>query len=89
MKIAYKVPVLESERGWGQKIDDYMICLTREIAKSFIEDFNSKNTADPVPDWYMKALDDISTIEISDAQLEYLKSNESKVSWWANLKQVK
>lgn len=43
MHVAIKIPVIESERGYGSKVDDYMICKSVEDANAFIEEFNSKN----------------------------------------------
>lgn len=54
-KEVYAVEVIESERGWGSKVDDHMLCLTFEDAKLFKEEFNSKNNEDDVPDYYMYA----------------------------------
>lgn len=77
------VPVLESERGWGSKIDDHMVCLTIEDSKLFIEDFNKKNNEDIVPDWYMKALDETKQIELTEEQFNLL--SEQKRIWKSKL----
>lgn len=50
-----KVAIIESERGWGTKIDEIREFETVEEAENFIEDFNSVNNKDVVPDWYMYA----------------------------------
>lgn len=55
-QLAVMVPVIESERGWGQKIDDHMVCLTNEDAGNFSKEFNGKNKPGPTPDWYMYAV---------------------------------
>lgn len=55
---AYRVLIIESERGWGSKIDE-----TKEFrgenaladAKAFVAQYNSFNTASSAPDWYMRA----------------------------------
>lgn len=50
------VHIIESERGWGSKIDEVKEFPTREAAEKFVSDFNSDNIQDgPVPDWYMIA----------------------------------
>lgn len=49
------VIIVESECGWGQRIDETKEFDTREQAEVFVEEFNSKNTEDTVPDWYMYA----------------------------------
>lgn len=84
---AVKVPVYEYERGWGSKIDDYMVCLTTEDAKKFVAEFNSKNTEKDVPDWYMVAESSFSPLDITIKQMKKLK--KSKRMWLANLKDVK
>jgi hypothetical protein len=50
-----KVLIIESERGWGQKIDEEKEFDTLELANAFIKEYNSKNTETVVPDWYMYA----------------------------------
>lgn len=52
----WRVTVIESERGWGQSVHDVRYFETIEEANSFVKDFNSRNTADKVPDWYLVAL---------------------------------
>ena len=51
----YKVTIIESERGWGQKIDDVKYFTTEEEAQQFCSEFNKDNTDDVAPDWYMVA----------------------------------
>ena len=51
----YKVTIIESERGWGQKIDDVKYFTTEEEAQQFCEEFNKDNTEAVAPDWYMVA----------------------------------
>lgn len=85
---AFKVPVIESEKGWGQKIDDFVIFLTEEKANEFILEFNSKNDVIVVPDWYMQC-EEASPVLISEKQLEFIKNSEEQYSWWDNLKNVK
>jgi hypothetical protein len=50
-----KVVIIESERGWGSKVDEIKEFDTREEAKDFVEEFNSHNTEKTTPDWYMVA----------------------------------
>lgn len=83
--VAVKVPVIESERGWGSKTDDYMICLSADDARKFVNEFNSKNTGTTVPEWYMYAESQIQPIDISDKQFKFLKKN--KRVWLSTLKQ--
>ena len=51
------VDIIESERGWGQKIDETKEFATIDEARQFVTDYNNKyNTATEVPDWYMYAV---------------------------------
>lgn len=54
-KFKFIVDVIESERGWGQKLDEQKEFETYEGAVDFIKDFNKDNTQSVVPDWYMYA----------------------------------
>lgn len=81
-----KVPVIESERGWGAKIDDYMICLTNEDAQAFVKEFNSQNNSDAVPDWYMRADSETQIVDITKKQ--FLKLRKEKRMWLSNLRMV-
>lgn len=51
----YKVIIIESERDYGQKIDEIKYFESEEIAKKFVNEFNSKNNLTKTPDWYMYA----------------------------------
>lgn len=55
----YRVNIIESERGWGQKIDESKDFLTYEAAKKWADNYNEKYNppVDVVPDWYMYADD--------------------------------
>lgn len=51
-----KVYIMESERGWGQRVDETLEFSDQEAAQKYCDDYNRKyNTADTVPDWYMYA----------------------------------
>lgn len=54
----YAVPMYESERGWGSKIDGYAGPFPdEESAKDFRKRYNDKHNNKPVtPDWYIVAL---------------------------------
>ncbi len=52
---AWKVVIIESERDWGQKVDEVKYFDDEEEAKQFVRTFNSHNTAGHAPDWYMYA----------------------------------
>lgn len=49
------VYLIESERGWGQRVDDVREFDNHETALAYVREFNSKNDLDYVPDWYMYA----------------------------------
>jgi hypothetical protein len=54
---AYKVTIIESERGWGQKIDETIYFDNAAEAKAFAQEYNDKhNPPGPAPDWYMMAV---------------------------------
>lgn len=46
---------MESERGWGQRVDEILKFDTYEEADKYKKEFNSKNNLPEVPDWYMYA----------------------------------
>jgi len=52
-----KVYIIESERGWGQKVDEVKEFDTKEEAEAFARAYNRENNppmAD-TPEWYMYA----------------------------------
>lgn len=52
----YKVVIIESERGWGQKVDEVIYFNTKDEASKYIKEYNEKyNPVGPTPDWYMFA----------------------------------
>lgn len=51
----FKVEIIESERGWGKKIDEIKEFDTKELAEEFIKKYNSQNDLPYTPDWYMYA----------------------------------
>jgi len=55
MPHVYEIAIIESERGWGSKVEDYVYTITLDKADKFVEDYNSKNNSPVVPDWYMYA----------------------------------
>jgi hypothetical protein len=52
---AWKVEIIESERGWGQKVEEVKFFDNQKDATTFVNEFNSRNKEDIVPDWYMYA----------------------------------
>ena len=55
MTVKFRVEIIESERGWGQKVDEVKLCDDAQEAIDWVKEFNSKNNEDEVPAWYMFA----------------------------------
>ena len=53
--VAYRVDVMEYERGWGRKVDEVLYFDNEAEARKYVNDLNAQNTATSVPDWYMVA----------------------------------
>lgn len=83
---AIKIAVIESEAGWGRKIDDWMVCLSVEDAKAFKKEFNSKNTSVSAPDWYMQVEGSPEYIGLNANQ--YKKLNSEKRVWLSELNKL-
>ena len=52
-----KVYIIESEAGWGQKVDEVKEFDTKEEAEQFCRDYNNKHNppSNKTPSWYMYA----------------------------------
>lgn len=51
-----KVYIIESERGWGSKVDEVKEFDTPEEAAKFVKKYNDEyRPSGPTPDWYMIA----------------------------------
>ena len=52
-----KVYIIESERGWGQRVEGVEEFATPEEAEKFCREYNSKHNPpmDTTPEWYMYA----------------------------------
>lgn len=50
-----KVYLIESEAGWGQRVDETREFESHEEADKFIAEFNAQNNKPYVPSWYMYA----------------------------------
>lgn len=66
----WKVTIIESERGWGQRVDEVKEFKDYETAKKFQLEFNSHNVEDEAPDWYMVARDPVFDSTEIDAWLK-------------------
>jgi hypothetical protein len=62
MKKFYRVTIIESERGWGQRVDEVVEFPTLKAAKAFQFKYNEQNKETRVPDWYMYAQDPIEVV---------------------------
>jgi hypothetical protein len=51
----FQVTVIESERGWGQKIDEVREFNSADKAWKFYDEVNSRNTERTAPDIYWQA----------------------------------
>jgi hypothetical protein len=51
----YQVDIIESEAGWGARVDATLTFDTENEAAQFVQKFNSKNNSKTVPSWYMYA----------------------------------
>ena len=85
--LAVKIPVIESEKDWGRKVDDHMVCLSNEDAIEFKKEFNAKNNLDATPDWYMSCEGEPTPIDLTSKQYKILKAN--KRVWLSTLKNSK
>lgn len=52
-----KVLIIESEAGWGQRVEEELSFLTREEAIQYCRDYNNKYNPpkEVTPSWYMYA----------------------------------
>ncbi len=85
--LAVKIAIIESESGWGRKVDDWMVCQSIEDANEFRIEFNSKNTEESTPNWYMQVEGKPETISLNEEQFSLLKS-EGRV-WLSTINKLK
>lgn len=54
---SYRVDIIESERGWGQKVDETIYFDNESEARDYVKQYNDKHNppVQVVPDWYMYA----------------------------------
>jgi hypothetical protein len=53
--VAYRVDLVEHERGWGSKIDESLYFDNEDEARNYVQTFNTRNTDPLASDWYMVA----------------------------------
>lgn len=52
----FVIQMIESERGWGQRVDEELEFDTKEEADKYADEYNAKyNNQARVPDWYIYA----------------------------------
>lgn len=52
----FVVQIIESERGWGSRVDEEIHFDSEREAKEWVRAYNIKyNSSNDVPDWYMVA----------------------------------
>ena len=51
----YRVVIIESERGWGSKVDEVKYFSDAPSAVEFCQNYNKDIMSGEVPDWYMIA----------------------------------
>lgn len=57
LKGMFRVDIIESERGWGSKIDESIYFDNEPEARAYVEEYNRKHNLPVVaPDWYMVAV---------------------------------
>jgi len=52
----FKVHIIESERGWGSKVDEVREFATEAEQEEFIKTHNAQNNSATVPDIYWYAV---------------------------------
>ncbi len=50
MTIKFKVEIIESERGWGMRLDEVKLFDDAQEAFDWVEEFNASNNKDETPD---------------------------------------
>lgn len=72
MKV-FLVNCIESERGWGSKIDSQSIFPTEALAKDYCKIYNEKhNFTESIPDWYMLE-EYVGEVNVNKTQFEKFK----------------
>ena len=55
MNSKYRVYIIESEAGWGSKVDGHRDFDSFEEANNYYTDYNKQNNQDKVPSIYLRA----------------------------------
>ena len=62
-----------------------MVCLTLEDGLNFTREFNSENTSNSTPDWYMQVEDEPQAFDITEEEYQYILSTDNKRMWLRTL----
>ena len=74
---AVKIALIETEFVWGEKVDDWMICLTNEDALKYKLEFNKTDSTDFVPpQWHLFIGGEPLPIELTEKQMKYLTEHK-------------
>lgn len=56
LRVRFPVQIIESEAGWGQKVDETLYFDKEKDAKTYAETYNREFNNEPTtPSWYMYA----------------------------------
>ena len=55
IEVVYRVDVIESEKGWGQRVEETRDFDQLADAQKFVDKFNAVNDKPITPSWYMYA----------------------------------
>jgi hypothetical protein len=53
---AYRVDIIERERGWGSRVDETIYFDNEKEAIDYCKKYSAQNPPGPAPDWYMQAV---------------------------------
>lgn len=56
MNAKYAIDIIESERSWGQRLDETVYRDSKEEAEAYVKKYNAPNSSAAVPDWYSFAV---------------------------------
>lgn len=55
----YRIDIIESEKGWGKRVDESLYFDSKEEAELYRVKFNAQNTGSKTPDWYQYAAEPV------------------------------
>lgn len=72
IEVKYRVYLMESEAGWGQRVEETKYFDELDKAEKYVEDFNSHNNEPVAPSWYMYATKP-EMVQVKDIPEKHLK----------------